>query len=346
MVDELELISRLREEVPLGSADRAEHAFLTSIQCPGARPVRRHGLVRRRRTTAVIIAAATAAGLAAAGLTLLPRNTSLPGNTSGASSAAVRLLAKIAAAEAAQPNPPVSDSQFVYLKTWGAGSVCTMPGITSKLGRTGTGDFKEAIKDYVKAVSGSANSTMHCVPGKPDEVQFWYPVSSLCASGEFLKDGRMTKFSFKAASADPKQFPCQGNMNYPTYRFLQTLPTDPHALLRLIQQTDGDPGLSWAFSTIGSLLSSGPPPPVTAALYRAAALIPGVTVVPDAIDTIGRPGVAVAFTSQGMRTEWIFSKKTLQFLGSREISIANGTLISQQAIQQQAIVDHAGQIPG
>lgn len=139
-------------------------------------------------------------------------------------------------------------------------------------------------------------------------------------------------------------------MNYPTYRFMQTLPTDPHALIRLIRQTDhfpkaGRQGLYWAFSTIGTLLYNAPPPPVTAALYRAAALIPGVTVVPDATDTIGRPGVAVAFTFQGMRTEWIFSKQTLQYLGSREIGIGNGVLIGQQAIQQHAIVDHAGQTP-
>lgn len=318
-MDELELISRLREEVPLGSADRAEHAFLTSIHPAGAS-------ARRRRTTAIVIGAATAAGLAA-GLTLLPGSTSLPGNTSGASPAAARLLARIAAAAAAQPNPLVRDSQFVYLKTWGAGSVCTgLPSANSH--------------SVHVAVPGD------CVPGKPDEVQFWYPVSSLCATGAFLKDGRMTKFSFKAASADPEHFPCRGNMNYPTYRFLQTLPTDPHALLRLIQQTDGSPGADWwAFSTIGNLLYSGSPPPVTAALYRAAALIPGVTVIPDATDTIGRPGVAVALTFNGIRTEWIFSKRTLRYLGARETSIANGTLVSQTAIQQRAIVDHAGQTP-
>jgi hypothetical protein len=390
MVDELELISRLREEVPLGSADRAEHAFLASIRCPGARPVRREGLVRRlrpragiavslataaagsppagtpamrRRTTAIIISAATAAGLAAAGLTLLPGNSSLPGSTSGASPAAAQLLAKIAAAAAAQPNPPVSDSQFVYLKTWGAGSVCAGRASANSPSPSPSPSYSSSSSSSSRSRSRPrsrfANRYVHsvhvagpgrCVPGKPDEVQFWYPVSSLCATGEFLMDGRMTKFSFKAAAANPKQFPCNGNMNYPTYRFMQTLPTDPHALLRLIQQTDhyptaGGQGLYWAFFTIGELLYNGPPPPVTAALYRAAALIPGVTVVPDATDTIGRPGIAVAYTFQRMRTEWFFSKQTLQYLGSREIDITNGVLLSQQAIQQHAIVDHAGQIP-
>jgi hypothetical protein len=349
MVDELELISRLREEVPLASADRAEHAFLTSVQGRGAHRASRlahcwwlpaaHGspptgtpAMRRRRTAAVIIAAATAAGLAAAGLTLLPANTSLPGNTSGASPAAAQLLAKVADAAAAQPNPPVRDSQFLYLKTWGGGSVCK--------------ELPSAKSDSVHVAA-----PWDCVPEKPDEVQFWYPVSSLCATGQFLVDGRMTKFSFKAAAENPKQFPCQGHMTYPTYRFLQTLPTDPQALLRLIQQemqrpTAGRQGLYWAFFTIGTLLYNGPPPAVTAALYRAAALIPGVTLVPDATDTVGRQGVAVAFTFQGMRTEWIFSKQSLQYLGSSEINIANGAIVSEQAILQRAFVDHAGQTPG
>jgi hypothetical protein len=336
-MDELELSSRLRAEVPLASADRAEHAFLTAIQGRGASPVRRHGLVRglrlgadtapRRRAPAIIIAAAAATGLAVAGLTLLPGNAPPTGSTPGASPAAAQLLAKIAAVAAAQPSPVVRDSQFVYLKTWGAGSVCTaQPAANSKAVHT--------------AVPGG------CVPEKPAEVQFWYPVSSLCATGAFLEDGKLTKFSDQADSVDPRHFSCQGTMNYPTYRFLQALPTDPPALLSLIKQTNGRQGLYWEFFTIGTLLYNGPPPAVTAALYRAAALIPGVTVVPDATDTIGRPGVAVAFTSQGIRTEWIFSKQTLQYLGSRETSTANGVLISQTAIQQRAIVDHAGQMPG
>jgi hypothetical protein len=169
------------------------------------------------------------------------------------------------AAESARARQPVRVPQNL-----GAGSICT-------------GRPSAKSKSVPVAVPGD------CVPQKPEEVQFWYPVSSLCATGAFLKDGSLTKFSDKADSVDPQHFSCRGNMNYPTYRFLQALPTDPHALLRLIQQTNGRQGLYWEFFTIGTLLYNAPPPPVTAALYRAAALIPGVTVVPDATDTIGRP---------------------------------------------------------
>jgi hypothetical protein len=88
------------------------------------------------------------------------------------------------------------------------------------------------------------------------------------------------------------------------------------------------------------------PPVVSAALYRAAALIPGVTAVANATDAIGRHGVAVAFAYQGTRTEWIFSRQTLVFLGSRSIDLANGATNGMSAIMQRAFVAHAGQVPG
>jgi hypothetical protein len=142
--------------------------------------------------------------------------------------------------------------------------------------------------------------------------------------------------------------PYRGGVHDPTYRFLQSLPTDPHALLSLIeQQMQGQqPRPEEAFNTIGDLLREAvAPPQVSAALYRAAALIPGVTVVPDATDAIGRHGVAVAMTYQGVRTEWIFNKQTLQYLGEHDINIANGSTTGEAAVLQRAFVDHAGQIP-
>ena len=102
-----------------------------------------------------------------------------------------------------------------------------------------------------------------------------------------------------------------------------------------------------AFTTIGDLLREAiTPPRVSAALYRAAALIPGVTVVADATDAIGRHGVAVAMTYQGVRSEWIFSKQTLHYLGEHDINLANGSTTGETAVLQRAFVNHAGQIPG
>ena len=154
----------------------------------------------------------------------------------------------------------------------------------------------------------------------------WIPVDGSCLAGE----------------------PDRGSVHDPTYRFLQSLPTDPHPLLSLIEREmqGQQPRPEEAFTTIGDLLREAiTPPQVTAALYRAAALIPGVTVVADATDAIGRHGVAVAMTSQGVRSEWIFSKQTLQYLGERDINIADGTTNGIAAVLQRAFVNHAGQLP-
>lgn len=266
---------------------------------------------RRRRKAAIVIAAVGAAALAAVVVVTL-----LPLNTSGSSPAAMRLLAKIATVAGRQPSPPVRDSQFWYIKSWISYQVCN---------------------------GGSSNS---CRIEKPHERQIWQSVSNECVTGLLREDGEDIPLVF---STNYLHCPYRGGVNDPTYRFLQSLPTDPHALLGVIeQQMQGQlPRPEEAFTTIGDLLHEAiAPPRVSAALYRAAALIPGVTVVADATDAIGRHGVAVALTYQGVRSEWIFSRRTLLYLGERDIKIADGSTVGMSAILQRAFVSHAGQPPG
>ena len=144
---------------------------------------------------------------------------------------------------------------------------------------------------------------------------------------------------------------------YPTYAYLQSLPTDPAQLLRLIHQQVSDADI-YAFLQIGELLSATVLPPQTAAaLYRAAALIPGVTVVPDATDALGRHGTGISLTSVGghfhLREEWIVSTSNYQFLGARtsitELSAANPahevTTASASALLARGIADSPGGTP-
>jgi hypothetical protein len=274
----------------------------------------------RRRKPAIVVAVAAAAACAIA-LALLPRilppRTLLPRAVPGASPAAVRLLARIATAAAAQPSPAVRDSQFWYIESWVSYQVC-------------------------EGLPGSFKCTME----KPHERQVWLSVSNLCVTGLLREYGQDTPL---ASSGSFPHCPARGSVNVPTYRFLQSVPTDPHALLSLIERDmQGQlPRPEEAFTAIGDLLhESIAPPQVSAALYRAAALIPGVTVVANATDAIGRDGVAVAFTYQGTRSEWIFSKRTLQYLGERDINVATGSTTGEAAVLQRAFVDHPGQLPG
>jgi hypothetical protein len=220
---------------------------------------------------------------------------------------AVTLLAKIADAAARQPQPKVSNSEFVYVRSevsWGTplherqvwmsvASLCNPPGLLIEHGK------------------------------------------------------RISLGNQDAASQPTTPGFCGGGVNDPTYRFLQKLPTDPQALLSFIyHQIRGERwGSELAgeeFTTIGDMIRESIVPPKTAAgLFRAAALIPGVRLVGHVTNAVGRPGIGVSFKGHGdlAASEWIFDPVTYQFIGER------GGNNSQTAILQQAFVAHAGQFP-
>ncbi|GAQ67698.1 CU044_5270 family protein [Streptomyces scabiei] len=146
------------------------------------------------------------------------------------------------------------------------------------------------------------------------------------------------------------------------YNALAELPTDPDTLLqRIYRASDAvrDPAVprdQAAFVAIGDLLfESYPPAEVGAALYKAAAKIPGVVAVNDAVDATGRHGIAIARENPvaGERTEWIFDKKTLRFLGERVVVVKAmadsplkvGTVAHTSAITERAVVDATQQVP-
>jgi hypothetical protein len=150
----------------------------------------------------------------------------------------------------------------------------------------------------------------------------------------------------------------ESSLNAPSYDYLKTLPTDPDALLKKIYKETKGQGNSpdqEAFTTVGDLLGEQlAPAKLNAALYRAAAKIPGVVVVEHAEDAAGREGIALAHVDQksGDRTEWIFDSKTYAYLGSRAVQVKQaygikpGTVIDWTAVLERAVVDAQKQRPG
>ncbi|ROQ71524.1 hypothetical protein EDD95_7639 [Streptomyces sp. CEV 2-1] len=160
--------------------------------------------------------------------------------------------------------------------------------------------------------------------------------------------------------------PAPGELGYgqsTNYRHLQTLPTDADAMLKWLR-SQGDSGDSGdternpdqdAFVLVGDLLKESlMPPDVSAALFRAAAKIKGVVVVPDAVNAAGHHGVAVArydAYNPGLRDELIFDSKSLQLIGSRSVatqatdSIEAGQVLSTAAVLERAVVDAKGRRP-
>ncbi|MEU8256785.1 CU044_5270 family protein [Micromonospora inaquosa] len=138
---------------------------------------------------------------------------------------------------------------------------------------------------------------------------------------------------------------------------LVDLPEDPDALLAKLyrerqQRGRGNSRDGAAFTAIGDILrESLVPPDTSAALYRAAAKIPGVEVVRGVADAAGRRGIAVAHTERSRRDEWIFDEQTFDYLGERSYLVADtvdgpaGTVLGTTAVLQRAVVSELGQRP-
>ncbi|MFI7298961.1 CU044_5270 family protein [Streptomyces sp. NPDC050121] len=163
---------------------------------------------------------------------------------------------------------------------------------------------------------------------------------------------------------EPENYTRQG---YAGYAYLESLPTDPDAMhdwlaahsVLGIELIDGARPIVFnrdqmLFLTVGDMMTDGIVPPAqAAALYRVAARIPGVTVREDAVDVLGRHGVAVVYEDAKLplRVEWIFDKKTHQMLGQRTTftrdygKFKKGTVFSDSATVRRAVVDKVGQRP-
>lgn len=133
--------------------------------------------------------------------------------------------------------------------------------------------------------------------------------------------------------------------SFPSQHALAAFPRDPNALLNEIQrQTDGK-GQSKdgeALVFIADLLRTGMvPADLRAALYKAAALIPGVTVTDEQATLDGRKGIAIGRveTASHRRQDIIIDPKTGQLIGEREVltepqgSMPAGTATTWTAIE-------------
>ncbi|MFF7472698.1 CU044_5270 family protein [Streptomyces sp. NPDC008092] len=254
----------------------------------------------RRRFAVVALPLATAAAVVAAVLT------GATGSRSATTDAdAVALLDRIAEVAAAKQTAPVRDDQYVYVRT------------QSSM-RFAEDDIRILRESSWTAVDGrrAGLRRVTVLVGPP-----FRPRDPFSSYSRGTHDMRL--------SPDP---------NVPTFRELRTLPTDPDALLEKIYagtKGEGRTRRSAALEKIGDLLPDATLlPELDAALYRAAARIPGVSVVADAKDRTGRTGIGLSFEERDGRTVWVFDRKSLAFLGTAD-----------EALLAVGVTDKAGETP-
>lgn len=138
------------------------------------------------------------------------------------------------------------------------------------------------------------------------------------------------------------------------------LPTDPVELRHLIEArkirgVEGPPGEAETFTLIGDMLREAYlPSDVRAAIYRLTAELPGVELLGEVHDPVGRLGTGIAFTDRkrGTRHELIFDPATSALLGERESIVRSapygfkappGTPVGYAAYLESSVVDSVGQ---
>lgn len=240
------------------------------------------------------------------------------------STAVTQLLEDAALAAEHQDVPKVSDAQFTYVKSTSAW------GITERTCEVATA-------------------------GPLQTREVW---TSVDGSREGLLRGTGTDVDSLPIHPDP-------NSEH-NYRSWENLPTDPDEMLAWLYEHKSGKGRGDAYyafkEATGMVAASILPPKASAAIYRAVAKIPGVVLVKNSVDAVGRHGTAVGFVSEeeNLRHELIFDTKTWLPLGIRDVALKDyrakrdvgcdgvikaGSVEGASAVLERAIVDKKGERP-
>lgn len=254
----------------------------------------------RRRFAVIALPLATAAAITAAVLT-----GAVGSKTATTDADAVDLLNRIAEVAAAKKPVPVRHDQYIYVRTQGSMTFSENDTRILRETRWTAVDGTRAGLRRITVLVGP--------PFRPHD-----PFSSYSKGTHDMR-----------LSPDP---------NITTFRELQALPTDPESLLEKIYadtKAQGQTRQSAALEKIGDMLPDATLlPELDAALYRAAAKIPGVSLVTDAKDYTGRSGVGLSFKDRDGRTLWVFDQKSFDFLGTAD-----------EALLTVGVADKAGETP-
>jgi RNA polymerase sigma-70 factor (ECF subfamily) len=332
MLDELERVRAYRSEVSdpnAASVARARAELLEAVRNePHRRPaadkrLARVGKLQRRRRFVLAGGLATAAVAVAGVLGLSPAAA-----PSSALASEMNQLAQVAASQAWAGIP--GPGQYLYTDSEGLTESDTYAG-----GRT-------------------------CVVDLIDHRRIWIATDGSGALAETLSGARFTPVSGEMTLAED-QSNCSdlqitdpasqdssstntfaaGGLSFPTENW-KALSTDPATLLKQIHQLDGgpnDPGE--LFVNVGDFLrESDAPPAIRAALYKAAALIPGVQLIGQQTDQFGRTGLGLDFPyPNGKVHSVLIIDQSTAALMAEEYYAPDGTLSSWTAYRPSRIVD-------
>ncbi|MFI5885195.1 CU044_5270 family protein [Streptomyces sp. NPDC051554] len=212
---------------------------------------------------------------------------------------ATRLLDRIALAAADRPAVTARDNQYIYTKSQGSAAELGVDFSSPEELAQHKGTFT------AKAYKGAVRQEQ------------WNSV-----------DGRRDGLRKGVALADPsrKMTMDMKGTGYLTFRQLQALPTDPDALLKKFSADAGNVTAARrtevVVENLGAIIDEATLlPDLSAAIYRATAELPGVSVVDHVKDAAGREGVGLTFKGAPKGYAWVFDSSSLVYLGTTDAAL-------------------------
>lgn len=297
----------------------------------------------RGRRPALGLPLALAGGVAVAVVAAVVVAGGLPfggGSVLVTSAEAAQVLQRAAVAALTQPVP--RDGQFVYTDITGTDGIFTAPG------------SPWTVRERVwQSSDGSSAGTIEAVP-----CVMLTPGGDNVPSAKPLTPGSSTPPPLsrcEVAIPQGKDLPAVAS-----YAGLRTLPASPGALLayvhahvRAAQFFNKDTRAQLTWDAIVEILRDNVavPPKLAAAIFRAAATLPGTIVLRRVVDAAGRPGIAVAMQDFGLSTELIFDPHTYRFAGSADVVTSQrqdykiGTIFYAMSVLRTEITSTAPVVP-
>jgi hypothetical protein len=228
-------------------------------------------------------------------------------------------------------------------------------------GIPGPGQYLYTESDGLTTSSTAGANNQMCSVSQVEHRQIWIATDGSGALNDIRDQSKFTSAADQAACAamnitDPRsensswtaRFPAgPGGLSLPIHDW-KSLSTDPSTLLQQVHQRDGGPDTpAELFTNVGDMMrESDVPPAIRAALYQAAALIPGVKLLGTQTDPTGQTGLGVGYPYAGgqIHSELIFDQQTGRLLGE-EYYDQSGRLTSWSSYTQQKIVDSVPDYP-
>lgn len=341
-MNEMTQLERLRSEIPrpdLTALQAQEDRLLAAIADPAPARLERAGA---RPRTVRRLRLGFAAGLAAA---------------------AVAAGVMVAAVDSEPGAPPVLHTMPVKVETVlnrAAENVNMFPELYPEPGQFLV--FESQTMDTVESNTAGVHSRFLARSKR----KVWLPVEGDSTGGFFEGEGLAPSAypgwpippeaqENRGRSGPEKLADFDGRAEYlrTDYAYLSRLPTEPAKMYQHLYTglTHGAQADADAWQRVGGMLSEAYMPAAQrAALFRAAAAIPGVTTAGKAIDAAGRTGVAAARVAPllGIREEYIFDRETYRYLGVRRVvtdadraKAPVGSVLTSSALLKVSVADQA-----